>query len=177
LKKTENKSKLEKVEKEFKDIADKRNKRSSIIESGSKSEVYTSKISKTTLPTSSPANNNIETNHKSEISPTNTSSASSNIIKNDPKTTQSATQPSQKGPSMNIKMEFDPQSGEVVGVKPDIKMSSQDAKNIYNNNRETIHSVASTSGKFVKQVAESQKKDNNDPLTNKVYSNLFGQKK
>jgi hypothetical protein len=78
---------------------------------------------------------------------------------------------------MNIKMEFDPQSGEVVGVKPDIKMSSQDAKNIYNNNRETIHSVASTSGKFVKQVAESQKKDNNDPLTNKVYSNLFGQKK
>lgn len=152
--------------------------RDSIIEKNSKSEIYQRNSNKNLAEVKQDTTSSSNTNTNTNTSHNNTSTTSTNNLpnKSDNKT-QQTTQPSQKGPSVNVKMEFDPKTGQVIGVKPDVKMSAQDAKNIYDNNKETIHAGAAASAKFAKNVAENQK---NDPLTtsgggkSNAFANLFG---
>ena len=83
------------------------------------------------------------------------------------------------GPTFNVKLGFDSNTGQVNSIKPDVKMNLNDAKNIYNANKQYLPTKdqiidgAKTTGKYIEKsgVLESEpiKEKKKDPLTN-----LFG---
>ena len=91
------------------------------------------------------------------------------------------------GPKVNLKMDFDPTTGELKGVRPDIKMSMSDAKSIYDANKkyippkEDILKGAKAAANYASEANDKYSSGNNtvkkDPLTNSAFSNLFGKKK
>ena len=85
-------------------------------------------------------------------------------------------------------MDFDPTTGELKGVRPEGKLTLNDAKNIYDANKkhkDDIIKGAKATANFAVNANEKYNTVNSststttkkDPLTNNAFSNLFGKNK
>lgn len=169
---------LSQVEEKYKDIEAKYNSRSNLIEKNS-NQIESENKSFTEFSKNNSNTSNIN-NSGSNMSNLNKGTSQNNISSSNTGNlnTGSSSQNSNSsgtGPSANIKFGMDPKTGEINNLKVDVKVTPQEAKEIYNNNKHLLPSKdqviegAKTVNNVVQNSSTTTKKD---PL-----QSIFGVKK
>lgn len=124
---------------------------------------------------------NINKNHSTSPSPQSISfnqGKTTNEVNNNGQGKEGKDSKDSKGPTGNIQFNYDPKTGEVGDVKVDVKMTIQDAKKLYETNKQYLPSKeqiidgAKATNNAVQKSGILENKEKKDPLTN-----LFGIKK